>query len=101
MSMPVTVRLTWSPAAAQSRGSSCRVIPATRLSGTHCRHEVALFDSISTPGGETGGRNLSRESGQDSMVLGFCLSVSFTGLKQPLILFISYLHPQLVKKKGN
>lgn len=28
MSMPVSVRLTWSPAAAQSRASSCRVIPA-------------------------------------------------------------------------
>lgn len=28
MSIPVTVRLTWSPAAAQSNGSSCRVIPA-------------------------------------------------------------------------
>lgn len=28
ISMPVTVRLTWSPAAAQSRGSSCSVIPA-------------------------------------------------------------------------
>lgn len=31
MSMPVTVRLTWSPAAAQSKASSCSVIPVVQI----------------------------------------------------------------------
>lgn len=53
MSMPVTVRLTWSPAAAQSRGSSCRVIPATRPSKSHCRHKVAVFHTALSPCEET------------------------------------------------
>lgn len=34
MSIPVTVRLTWSPAAAQSNGSSWRVTPAQRQTGS-------------------------------------------------------------------
>lgn len=47
ISMPVTVRLTWSPAAAQSKGSSWRVIPATTPM-THCHHKMALFDTTLT-----------------------------------------------------
>lgn len=45
MSMPVTVRLTWSPAAAQSKGSSWRVMPATRQGECHHRRKMALSGS--------------------------------------------------------
>lgn len=62
MSMPVTVRLTWSPAAAQSRGSSCRVIPATRPSKSHCRHKVAVFHTALSPCEETRLRILLKRS---------------------------------------
>lgn len=61
MSMPVTVRLTWSPAAAQSRGSSCRVIPATTQSTSHCRHKMAVFHTALSPCEETRLRILSKE----------------------------------------
>lgn len=44
MSMPVTVRLTWSPAAAQSRASSWRVIPVAEIN----RRSKSL-DSFSHP----------------------------------------------------